>query len=274
MSTRAAVTFLAALALALSLPACARRYPGALSPRALEERGLRIVGARAVDPEDVAGLARCERVGTPEASCEYDALWALYDRRGHPRATFSLRRVADRDGHAAHELVVDEGPLFRVERVVVRGLEHVPVARPWLEVLPVVAGQPFSAFRSTQARDELVAALRGAGYGAAEVEGRMDPDLPASVPGAYAVVVTYDAAPGPRGDRWSLGGVEVRDPDERRKARIAREVAPLLRPGEPFEYTALAAARSRLRRYRTAEVLVGEPLDGRQEVFVVVQVSR
>jgi hypothetical protein len=102
----------------------------------------------------------------------------------------------------------------------------------------------------------------------------MDPDLPASAPGSYAVVVTYDAAPGRRGEPSKLGGFVVRDRDEGRKARIERELAPLLRPGEPFEYTAFAAARARLRKYRTAEVLVGKPLDGGREVFVVVQVAR
>ena len=57
-----------------------------------------------------------------------------------------LRRVADRDGHAMHELVCDEGPYFRVLRVEVEGLEGVPLARAWVPSLPLVVGGPFSAF--------------------------------------------------------------------------------------------------------------------------------
>lgn len=270
MSTRtAAATALVALALCAG---CARRYPRHLSPGALEARGIRVVGARVVDAEDVAGLARCEGEGTPEVSCDFDAVWALCDRRGHPRARFTLRRVADRDGHAVHELVVEEGPYFWVEQVVVEGLEDVPAARGWLPALPLAQGGPFSAFAYLQAKDELLAALRGAGHGDAEVFERLDPDLPASRPGSYAVVVRYDADPGRRGEPWRIGAVLLDDPDPRRKARIAREVERFLRAGEPFDYARFAAARARLRTYPTAEVLVAKPSERLREIVVVVRV--
>lgn len=261
----------AALALALAAAGCAPRY---LSPEGLAARGIRIVGAKVVPPEDVAWLVTCKGEGTPEASCDLDALWAAHDARGHPRARFSLRRVADRGGRAQHELVIDEGPHFRVERVEVEGMEDLPAARTWIDALPLRAGGPFSAYVYMQTKDELLAALRGAGHDRAEVFERMQPDLAASVPGSYAVVVRYDVDPGRRGEPWRLGAVEVRDLDVVRKARIEREIAPLLRVGEPFDYAQLAAARARLRVYRTAEVLVGKPDLARREVEVLVWVRR
>jgi hypothetical protein len=64
--------------------------------------------------------------------------------------------------------------------------------------------------------------------------------------------------------------VEVTDRDPARKAKIEREIAPLLRTGEPFDYSLLAEARARLRAYPTARVLVGKPDEVRREVQVVI----
>lgn len=265
-----------ALAVALAAPGCAGRprYPAHLSPEALEARGLRIVGAKVVDRVDVAGLARCRDVGTPEASCDFDVLWALYDLRGHPRASFSLRRVADEGGHAAHELVVDEGPLFRVLRVELEGLDEVAAARSWAGSLPLLPGRPFSAYAFMQTKDELVAALRGAGWPDAEVYERVDPDLAASKPGVYAMVARYAVAPGARGTPWRVGEVFVADPDPARRARVERELAAFLRAGEPFDYGRFLAARDRLRAYPTAQVLVSRPDDPSRQVRVLVRVTR
>lgn len=273
MTTRTAAVVLLG-ALALLAPGCAHRYPRHLSPEALEARGIRIVGNHVVDREDVAGLARCQGEGTPAAACSFDELWGLYDRRGHPRATFELRRVADPSGRVLHELVVDEGPFFRVARVEVEGLEEVDAARGWREGLPLVPGEPFSAYALAQGKDELLAALRGLGYGDAEVVERVDPDLRASTPGSYAMVARYVARPGARGAPWRIGAVAVSDADPHRKARIAREVERFLRAGEPFGYGRFVAARARLRAYPTAALLIAKPTAGLHEVVVVVRVSR
>lgn len=262
-----------AAALALSVAACAHGGPPRPTPRALEERGILIAGARAVAPEDVAALIRCEGAGTPEAACSFDALWGLYDRRGHPRARFTLRRVGARAGRALHELAIDEGPRFRVQEVRVDGLDGLPEARAWIEALPLRPGAPFSAYVHLMARDELLSAARGAGHGEAEVVGSADPDLRASAPGAYAVVARYAVDLGPRGEPWTLGRVAVEDADARRRRRIERELATLLRPGDPFDYARFAAARARLGAYRTAEVLVGKPDEARREIPVLVRVG-
>lgn len=267
---RAALAALLAATLAAS--GCALVSSRRVALARLEERGIRIVGAKVVDPEDVATLVSCQGEGTPEASCSSDAAWALYDRRGRPRARFSLTRVADRGGRARHELVVDEGPYFWVKQVRVDGLEDVPAARTWIDALPLRAGGPFSAYAHMQNKDELVAALRGAGYPGAEVFERMEPDLGASVPGSYAVVARYDVDPGRRGEPWRLGTVEIRDRDPGRRARVERAVAALLRAGEPFDYGQLAALRARLREYPTAEVLVGKADEARREIPVLVWV--
>jgi hypothetical protein len=241
----------------------------------LEERWIRVGPTQVVEREEVAKRLRCQGGGTPEASCDFDLVWGLYDRRGHPQARFSLRRIEDRDGHAQHEVVVDEGPYFWVERVRVDGMEELPAARAWTDALPLRAGGPFSVYVYMQNKDELLAALHGAGHGRAEVFERMEPDLRASVPGSYAVVARYDVDPGRPGERWPLGELEFWEPDPARKARIEREAAPLLRTGEPFDYAQLADFRARLRRkYPTAEVLVGKPDEARRQVQVLVRVPR
>jgi hypothetical protein len=121
-----------------------------------------------------------------------------------------------------------------------------------------------------QTKDDLLAALHGAGFDRAEVFERMEPDLRASVPGSYAVVARYDVDPGRPGAAWPLGAVEVRDRDPARKAKIERELVPLLRAGEPFDYRRLAEVRTRLRVYPTARVLVGKPDGVKREVQIVI----
>ena len=275
-SPRSGAALAAALALALPAAGCGTLARRAVQARygadALEARGSRIVGARVVDREAVAAHVRCEREGTPEAACRFDALSVVYDLRGHLMAQFTLRRVADRDGHARHELVVDEGPFFRAD-VRLDGLEELAEAHGWGEALPLLSGGPFSKIRFVQTKDELLAAARGAGFGEAEVFQRIDRDLPGAGPGTYAVIARYDVYLGRRGEPWRLGAVVVDDDlDRGRKARIERELAGLLHPGEPFDYARFAAARARLRAYPTAEVRLGQVDEARHEIPVLVRV--
>lgn len=274
--TRRAVRVALALALASAAAGCTTvarwRVARANGADALERRGVRIVGARAIDRDLVALRAGCEHEGTPRAECRLDGLRVLYDRHGYQLARFALRRIADRDGHAMHELVVDEGPLFATA-LKIDGLGELPEAPSWTEALPLRTGDPFSRVLLGQAGEELLAAARGAGFGDAEVFERIDPEFSPGPTGTLTLTARLDVFLGRRGERWRVGAVEVDDDlDSARRASIARELARLLHPGDPFDYARVGAARARLREYPTAEVRLGDPDEARHEIPVLVRV--
>ncbi len=244
---------LAAAALAMSLGAGCVHGRGTAQEPLVE--AVQFHGVKSVDEDDLADVlatrAPASRGGLQQfvkdrQRFEPDALpadvkriQAFYRDRGYYAVTVEDPQVEDA-GPGIVKVVfrVSEGRPARVTKLAIDGLDAAPEAAKKVGRLPLRVGGVFKVSDYDAARDALVAALRDNGYATGEVT-----QSAVVVPEEASAEVRYEVK---AGARYRVGPIFVGRIAGISGRKIQSQVAAVLRTGEWWDESKLAAARRRL----------------------------
>ncbi|HEX9052260.1 MAG TPA: BamA/TamA family outer membrane protein [Anaeromyxobacter sp.] len=164
---------------------------------------------------------------------------------------------------------VSEGRPARVTKLDVEGLDAAPEAARKLGKVPLRVGEIFTVSAYDATRDQLVAALRNNGWATAEVT-----QSAVVLPEEAAVEVRYAVTPGAR---YRVGPIFVGRIAGISARKIQQQISAVLRSGEWWDESNLAAARRRLSDlgvFGAVRVTRAEPDTQRGTIAVVIDLRQ
>jgi translocation and assembly module TamA len=245
-------------------------------------RSLRVEGAKAVPAADLIAVLATQPTSRtiwpfePQPQFYDQDLFAADRRRAEAfyrsRGYYSARVEAPRPGPASDGRVdlvlrVEEGQPVRVAEVHIGGVESEPGALARLKKLSIAPGDVFTDAAFDAARAEIQAALADNGWARAEVEQRAEID-----PAALRARVVYTVE---LGRRYAFGSVFISGTAEVPRARVRREVAEVLAPGQAWDQSLLPQVQSRVQElgvFGGVRVFPGQPDPAAASIPLVVAV--
>ena len=195
---------------------------------------------------------------------------AFYRDRGYYGASVADPIVEDLGkGLVKVTFPVTEGRPARVTKLEIVGLDAAPEAAKKVGRLPLRVGDVFKAREYDAAREALVAALRNNGWATGEVT-----QSAVVLPEEASAEVRYEAKPGAR---YKVGPIFVGRVADISSRKIEEQVSAVLRSGEWWDESRLAAARRRLADlgvFGAVRVTRGEPDPAQGTIAVVIDLRQ
>ncbi len=189
---------------------------------------------------------------------------SFYRDRGYYGATVEASVEDVRPGLVRVVFKVNEGRPARVTKLEIDGLDAAPEAAKKVGKLPLRVGDVFKVSDYDAAREQLVAALKDNGWATAEVT-----QSAVVTPEDAAAEVRYQVKPG---IRYRVGPIFVGRIAGISAGKVQQQVSAVLRTGEWWDESKLAAARRRLSDlgvFGAVRVTRAEP-DGQRGTIAVV----
>ncbi len=194
---------------------------------------------------------------------------SYYRDRGYYGASVEPSVEAVAPGLVRVVFRVSEGRPTRVTKLEIVGLDAAPEAARKVGKLPLRVGDVFKVADYDATRAQLVAALRNNGWATAEVK-----QSATVVPEQASAEVRYEATPGVR---YRVGPIFVGRIADISSGKIQQQISAVLRTGEWWDESRLAAARRRLSDlgvFGAVRVTRADPDPARGTVAVVIDLRQ